>query len=328
VSATRPADMRRVLIVDDHDGWRRSLQLMLLRGAVWQIVGEASDGVEAIEKVDTLRPDLILMDVGLPRLNGIEATRQILERDAASKILFLSAYGLWDVAEAALTTGAHGYVLKMDASQQLARAMEIVAEGGRFVSPRLGGRSVEQRRDEHVDQASRCHEMVVESDEVTLVERYALFAQEAFDAGDAFILMTSDKRATQVDRLLHSRGIDIEGARTRSTYISLDVNDGLATCLVDGWPDETRVWSASTSLFMRAASRLKTDHLRVTACGDCSPLLLRHGKPDAAIRLERLWDDLCRTFNVRALCGYASPGVEHAEAFQKICEIHSAVHMP
>jgi hypothetical protein len=79
---------------------------------------------------------------------------------------------------------------------------------------------------------------------------------------------------------------------------------------------------------MRAASRLKTDHRRVSACGDCSPLLLRHGKVDAAIHLEQLWDGLCRTFNIRALCGYSTPAVEHAEAFQRICGIHSAVHRP
>ena len=328
MSSTLPADMRRVLIVDDHESWRRTLRLMLLRDEVWQIAGQALDGVEAIEKVDTLKPGLILLDVGLPRMNGIEAARKILERDAAAKILFLSAYGAWDIAEAALTTGAHGYVLKIDAPHQVARAMEIVAEGGRFVSPRLGGRSVEQRLDEHTDQSSRCHEAAVESDEGSLVERYALFAQTAFDAGEAFVLMTSDRRIAGVDRLLQSRGLDIESARQRGRYVSLNVNDGLATCMVDGWPDETRVWSASTSLFMRAASKLTTDHRRVAACGDCSPLLLRHGKPDAAIHLEQLWDDLSRTFNIRVLCGYSTPPVEHAEAFQRICEIHSIVHTP
>jgi len=319
---------RRVLVVDDHEAWRRAVLSMLRTYSAWDIVGEASDGVEAVAKVETLAPGLVLMDVMLPRMNGIEAARQILARDPAPKLLFMSTHASWDVAEAALTTGAHGYVIKGDAGLQLLRAMEIVASGGRFVSPRLGGRSIEQRQDEHVDQASRLHEVVVGSDEGTLVERYALFAQEAFDAGEAFVLMTSDKRIAQVDRLLRSRGLDIDGARQRGRYVSLDVNYGLATCMVDGWPDETRVWSASTSLFMRAASRLKTDDRRVSACGDSSPLLLRHGKVDAAIRLEQLWDDLCRTFNIRALCGYSTPGVEHAEAFQRICGIHSAVHRP
>jgi len=326
VTSRADAHARRVLVVDDHEAWRRAVLSMLRTYSSWDIVGEAADGVEALQKVETLAPGLILMDVMLPRMNGIESAKHILARNPAPKVLFMSTHASWDVAEAALTTGAHGYVIKGDAGLQLMRAMEIVAGGGRFVSPRLGGRSVEQRLDERTDQASRFHEMVVGSDEGCLVERYALFAQTAFDAGEPFVLMTSDRRIAGVDRLLQSRGVDIDGARQRGRYVSMNVNYGLATCMVDGWPDETRVWSASTSLFMKAACRLKTDRRRVAACGDCSPLLLRHGKPDAAIHLEQLWDDWARTFDIRVLCGYSTPGVEHAGAFQRICEIHSAVH--
>src|ERR1044071_3227130 len=158
--STASALSRLVLVVDDHDAWRRAVLSLLRTYSPWEIVGEAANGVEAIEKAEALAPDLILLDVMLPRLNGIEAARHILARETPPKVLFMSTHGSWEVGEAALRTGAHGYVVKGDAGRELIRAMEIVAEGGRFVSPRLAGRSVEQRRDRDTDHASRCHEAV------------------------------------------------------------------------------------------------------------------------------------------------------------------------
>ena len=317
---------RRVLVVDDHDAWRRAVLSLLRTHSPWEIVGEAANGVEAIEKAEALTPDLILLDVMLPRLNGIEAARHILGREMPPKVLFMSTHGSWEVAEAALRTGAHGYLVKGDAGRELLRAMEIVAEGGRFVSPRLAGRSVEQRQDRHADHASRYHEAVIEPDERSLVERYALFAEDALKAGDAFVLVVNPARVAGVERLLRTRGVDVDGARARGRYLPVSLADALAACVIDEYPDPARVWSDVTGLIMRAASRLQADTRRVSACGECAPELLRNGKADAAIRLEEHWDELCLTYNLRVLCGYSAPDVSHGDAFERICAIHSAVH--
>jgi DNA-binding NarL/FixJ family response regulator len=138
------ADMRtslihRVLVVDDYEPWRRYIESALRASPRWQVVGEAADGVDAVHKAQVLRPDLILLDIGLPVLSGIEAARQILAFDANRRILFLSENRSWAVVEAALGTGGPGYVLKSDAGRDLLCAMEAVVEGQRFISRSLRG---------------------------------------------------------------------------------------------------------------------------------------------------------------------------------------------
>ncbi len=116
----------RILIVDDFEPWRRSLCSVLRQNPAWQIIYEASDGLEAIEKSRELQPDLILLDVGLPKLNGIEAARQIRKLAPRSRILFLSENDCPDVVQAALSAGGHGYVVKSDAASDLSAALEAV----------------------------------------------------------------------------------------------------------------------------------------------------------------------------------------------------------
>jgi DNA-binding NarL/FixJ family response regulator len=98
-----------------------------------RIVGVASDGLEAIQKAGGLQPDVILLDVGLPRINGIEAARRIRKVAPKSKILFLTQEIDVDLARAALTEG-HGYVVKPDADNELFSAVEVVMQGKKFVS--------------------------------------------------------------------------------------------------------------------------------------------------------------------------------------------------
>jgi DNA-binding NarL/FixJ family response regulator len=103
-----------------------------------------SDGLVAVQKAEQLRPDLILMDIGLPMLNGIEAARRILDRAPQSRILFLSENRSSDIAREALRTGAGGYVLKADAARDLLPAIEAILQGKRFVSTSLVGRDASE----------------------------------------------------------------------------------------------------------------------------------------------------------------------------------------
>ena len=106
---------------------------------LWRVVGEASDGLQAVHMAQRLQPDLIMLDVGLPRLNGLEAARQIQEVSPGSKILFVSEHNSRQIAKAALNSGAGGYVVKSDAGSDLLPAIRAVLEGKRFVSASLTG---------------------------------------------------------------------------------------------------------------------------------------------------------------------------------------------
>lgn len=131
--------MPSVLIVDDYEPWRRFLRLTLALRDHLQIVAEVNDGPEAVQKAEELQPDLILLDIGLPTLNGIEAARRIREVSPNSKILFVSENRSQDVAREALTTGAGGYVGKSEAARDLLPAIKAILEGKRFISASMAG---------------------------------------------------------------------------------------------------------------------------------------------------------------------------------------------
>jgi len=125
----------RILVVDDFEPWRRSVSLLLREEPELQVVvGEASDGLEAVQKAVELQPDLILLDIGLPRLNGIEAARQIRELVPESKIIFLTQESSAYAVREALSLGARGYVIKIMAASELFTAVEAVLSGETFVS--------------------------------------------------------------------------------------------------------------------------------------------------------------------------------------------------
>ncbi|HEY6249007.1 MAG TPA: response regulator transcription factor [Candidatus Angelobacter sp.] len=127
----------RVFVVDDYEPFRRIVVLTIEQQPELQTIGEASDGLEAVRKAEELQPDLILLDIGLPTLNGIEVARRIRERSPKSKILFLSENRSLDIIEAALHTGAGGYVVKSDAGSKLLPAVEAVLQGKQFISSSL-----------------------------------------------------------------------------------------------------------------------------------------------------------------------------------------------
>ena len=129
----------RVLVVDDYEPWRSYVCSMLKSQPELQVIGEVSDGLEAVQKAQELQPDLILLDLGLPGLNGIEAARRICNCAPKTKVLFATENSSWDIAEEALRTGAQGYIVKSDAASELLTAVNAVLQGERFVGHRFKG---------------------------------------------------------------------------------------------------------------------------------------------------------------------------------------------
>jgi len=131
----------RGLVVDDYEPFRRFICSTLRRQPEVHIVCEVSDGLEAVQKAEEVQPDLIVLDIGIPTLDGIEAARRIRSLSPEAKILFVSQESSTDVVQKALRLGALGYIAKTNAGIELLAAVDAVCQGRRFVGAGLGGTS-------------------------------------------------------------------------------------------------------------------------------------------------------------------------------------------
>ena len=125
----------RILLVDDHELVRRGLRALLEMQPGWVVCGEAADGRAAVDLAQKLAPDMVVMDIGMPQLNGIEAARQILERTRGIEVLMLSVHDSEQAVREVIGAGARGYVLKSDAGRDLVAAVEALLRRESFFSP-------------------------------------------------------------------------------------------------------------------------------------------------------------------------------------------------
>jgi DNA-binding NarL/FixJ family response regulator len=316
----------RILIADDYEDWRRQVRSLLQARPEWQVIAEAADGPETVQKADELKPDLILLDIGLPKLNGIEASRRIRQLSPDSRIIFLSMYNSPDVVQAGLSTGARGYVRKTDVKRELLPAMDAVLRGKQFVGSSL--------KDHHfadalVPKAPHPHEVQFYSDDALLLDTFARFIAVALKSGRAAIVVISEPRRDGLVSRLNAQGIDVDASTRQGTYIQLDVNKTFSSFMVDGMPDSARFFPVVGALIEAAAKAAMQPHHGVVVCGEGTSILWAEGKADAAIRVEHLWDEVGKTLGVDILCGYALSsfhGEEDEHVFQSICAEHSAVY--
>ena len=127
----------RILIADDHEVVRRGLCTLLQTREGWEVCGEAKDGREAVEKAKQVRPDVVILDVGMPNLNGLAATRQLLQQNPQQKVIVLTITDSDQVIREALDAGARGFVLKSDAARDLISAVEALQHNRMFFTPRV-----------------------------------------------------------------------------------------------------------------------------------------------------------------------------------------------
>lgn len=240
----------RVLVVEDYEPWRRSIRLMLQNVSGVKVIGEVPDGLAAVQQSRVLQPDLILLDIGLPMLNGIEAARRIRRVSPASKILFVSENRSGDIAEEALRAGGSGYVVKSAAAMELLPAVEAVLQGKTFLSdglmdlvpirPKVESAASPARREE-VAVSSRSqsieitsHELRFYPDDTRLAGGFVLSIEGALKEGKkvAVVVATELQRAAILEKL-NSDVVDVEDAIEWKRYVQLDVAGAQSTFTPD-----------------------------------------------------------------------------------------------
>ena len=334
-----------VLVVDDFPSWRRFVASILEEQPRFRIVGEASDGLEAAQKAQELQPDIIMLDISLPRLNGIEAARRIRELSPKAKIVFLSENRSWDIVEEALGTGAGAYVVKSDVVAELLPAVEAVLTGKLFVSASLAGDDLTDPKNEPAAEptsrrivlpfppqnvrAARRHEVGFYSHDRNLIDDVTQFVGAALRLGNGAIVVATESHRSSLLSRLQAYGIDMGAAVEEGRYIAWDAAGALSAFMLDGMPDPIRFLKLLGHLISTAAEAAKAGQSRVALFGECVQLLWMQGKTEAAIQMEKLGNQLTKAYDIDILCGYSSSGAQDAmdeHTMRQICEEHSAVH--
>ena len=327
----------RVLVVDDYIPFRKFVCSMLGKRPELRVVGEASDGLEAVQKAEELQPDLIVLDIGLPILNGIEAARRIRTLAPQSKILFFSQESSDDVAREALSSGALGYVVKTQAGIEFLAAVAAVLEGRQFVSRGLLRHHSGDAPDSDVlrpyreqalpspvrgeEEITRNHQVEFYSDDAALVVGFASFTETALRAGNAVIVASTESHRNCLLERLHDRGVDMVTTTEQGRFRFLDVHDILSTFMRNDLPDPVRFFEVVGGL-ITAASAATGQQSRVAVCGECASILWAQGKADAAIQVEQLCNQLTKRYEMDILCGFSLSSFyreEDKEVFQIIC---------
>jgi CheY-like chemotaxis protein len=315
----------RILVVDDYEHWKQYVTAKLQNDLRYRVVGQAADGQSALEAAERLAPDLVLLDVGLPQLNGIEVARRLLASSPQTRILFLSVDQSPEIAQAALHTGAYGYVVKLDAANELLPAIAAVADGKTFVGSRFAEHPIGPSTIKRSSERLRHHDVCFSADGDSLVDCFTPFVEESLKAGGAAILAATPSHGRAIYDAMHAHLPDLDAAVAEGRYISLDIDEMLDCFMVDGLPDEARFRSAATALITAAASASKGPYPRVAACGEGVSVLCERGNAAAALRLEQLWDDVAATLGVEVLCGYSQRalGSDEQRIVADVCAVHS-----
>lgn len=180
-----------------------------------------------------------------------------------------------------------------------------------------------------VREFSRYHEVQLYSSEELFLHRFTRFIGAALRVGDAVVVVaTQSHRDALFERLL-ADGSDVTAAVDQGRYIPLDVAETLATFMVNDVPDPVQFGEITSALLAAAKNAARGKQPHVAACGECAPLLWRRGMPDAAVRLEGLWDEIAKKVGVDILCGYPGESFRReqgSDTLHRILAEHSVVH--
>jgi len=306
----------RLLLVEDHEPFRQFVRLLLQQRPEYEVVGESWDGLDGVRQAGTLQPDVILLDIGLPFLSGIEVAKRASRRAPRAKLIFLSQDGSPDVVREAFRWGADAYVHKLRVVTDLLPAIAAVLRGESFLTRDLAPLADDPPRSRH--------EVQLYKRDAVCVEAFGRFIADALRAGHPSVLMATEAHRDAVAVWLNDRGIDIHAASRRGLYTVLDAAAMLSTIMVDGAPDRGRFLDGLLALIDSVITAAECEASRVAIAGECVALLCAEDKLDEALSLERAGHDLILRRNVEILCAYPLQMLPDDESIDRISAVHTA----
>jgi MEDS: MEthanogen/methylotroph, DcmR Sensory domain/Response regulator receiver domain len=292
-----------------------------------------------------LQPDLILLDIGLPKLNGIEAARQIRKLSTQPKILFVSQNHSTDIANAALRLGATGYLVKSDAAGELLTAVEAVLQGKTFVSGSVAGSDFMEALDTRASEGGslaavapakfasgsvreRGHVVQFYTDDADLLDSLCTLFKDVLKAGESIVAVITRSHRKGLQKRLLAQGIDGAEAKKQGWLTILDAGEALRRFMDANGPNRERFLLQFGDIFRRAEAAGVAKNKRVVAYGEMVAVLGEQKKFDALIRLEQLWNELAINHSFYLCCAYPASLLQEklmGEVYSTICAVHSKV---
>jgi len=312
----------RVLVVDDHAPFRSMICRLLQQQADVRIVGEAADGLDAVRQAEALQPDVVVLDIGLPALNGLDVAGRLRTRVPNAKVMFLTVESSLDVVEQAFSVGAHGYVYKPRALRDVVPVLDAIIRGGRFVS---GGLARIAQGD---SLASHRHHLLFSSDGTVVVDALSRFIATGLGVGNTVIAIVTREHDECVRRRLQAADVDIDLAKREHRYVPLVTSELLARATVNGGaPDPVRLFNICADLTTGAVRQAGNPHARIAACGELASVLWVQGHVDEALQLEHLWDGFAATSQTEILCTYPLAARSGNGQGRSLCAEHTVVEV-
>jgi DNA-binding NarL/FixJ family response regulator len=312
----------RVLVVEDHEPIRRVICELLQERADLLIVGEAADGLDAIRQAEALRPDVVMLDIGLPRLSGIEVAGRLRAKVPDAKLMFVTNESSLEVVEQAFRRGAHGYVYKPRVQRDILPVLDAIIRGGRFVSGGL------ERVAQGDSLAAHHHDVVFCSSDAVLIGAFSRFIDGELREGNAVVAVVTAAHERRLQSSLEASHVDVALAIRQQRYLPVNVNELLAKATVNGCPDPLRYLDAAGDLLTEVTRRATDNHARVAACGEGTSIFWSQGHVEAAIQIECLLDEIAMSRQMDILCAYPlAARDESVPTVRRLCAEHTAVEI-